>query len=84
MLDTLFLYVLDMTAKGSLVILAVLLLRLCLRKAPKVFSYALWGVVLLLYLAVAATCGAICGFVGAKVTKRLLPIIGKEEYHEET
>lgn len=47
MLDTLFLYVLDMTAKGSLVILAVLLLRLCLRKAPKVFSYALWGVVLL-------------------------------------
>ena len=47
MLDTLFLYVLDMTLKGSLVILAVLLVRLCLRKAPKIFSYALWGVVLL-------------------------------------
>ena len=41
-----FLTVLNMSLTGSLVILAVLLLRLALRKAPKVFSYALWAVVL--------------------------------------
>lgn len=52
--------------------------------AANLIVFRLWGVVLLLYLSVACTCGAICGFVGAKVTKRLLPIIGKEEYHEET
>lgn len=46
MLDTLFSHILDMTLRGSVVILAVLILRLFLRKAPKVFSYALWAVVL--------------------------------------
>ncbi len=38
--------VLHMSLTGSLVILAVLLLRLLLKKAPKAFSYALWGIVL--------------------------------------
>ena len=52
--------------------------------AANLIVFRLWGVVLLLYLSVACTCGAICGFVGAKVTRRLLPIIGKEEYHEES
>ena len=47
MLDTLFASVLDMTVKGSFVILAVLLARLLLRRAPKVISYGLWLVVLL-------------------------------------
>ena len=51
--------------------------------AANIIVFRLWGVVLLLYLAVAATCGAICGLVGAKVAKRLIPIIGKEAYHEE-
>ena len=37
---------LKMSAIGSVTICAVLLLRLCLRKAPKIFSYALWLVVL--------------------------------------
>ena len=47
MLDILFMQILDMSQIGSIVILAVLLLRLCLKKAPKVISYALWSVVLL-------------------------------------
>ena len=38
--------VLDMSAKASLVIGVVLLLRWCLGGAPKVYSYALWSVVL--------------------------------------
>ena len=46
MLDSVFMSVLDMTVKGSLVILAVLSARLLLRRAPKVVSYGLWLVVL--------------------------------------
>lgn len=42
-----FILVLNMTLTGSVVILAVLLARLFLRKAPGVFSYALWAVVLI-------------------------------------
>ncbi len=38
--------ILNMSITGSIVILAVLAIRLLLRKAPKVFSYALWAVVL--------------------------------------
>lgn len=39
--------VLDMSLTGSAVILAVLLARLLLKKAPKIFSYVLWGIVLI-------------------------------------
>ena len=42
----LFLTVLSMSGTASFVILLVLLLRLFLRKAPRVFSYALWAAVL--------------------------------------
>lgn len=35
-----------MSLTAGLVILAVLAVRLCLKKAPKIFSYALWAVVL--------------------------------------
>lgn len=45
-MEKLFFTVLGMSATGSLVILAVLLARLALRKAPKAFSYALWAVAL--------------------------------------
>lgn len=38
--------ILNMSITGSVVILFVLLARLLLKKAPKVFSYALWSVVL--------------------------------------
>ncbi len=41
-----FLTVLDMTLAGSFVILVVLALRLVLKKAPKVWSWLLWAVVL--------------------------------------
>lgn len=46
MLDTVYLQILDMSKTASIVILVVLLARLLLRNAPKVFSYALWAVVL--------------------------------------
>ncbi len=45
-MDTLFLQVLNMSITASYVILFVILARLLLKKAPKVFSYALWSVVL--------------------------------------
>ena len=38
--------VLNMSLTASLVILAVLLCRLALRKCPKVYSYILWAAVL--------------------------------------
>lgn len=36
----------NMTLTGSVIILFVLIARLCLKRAPKVYSYCLWGVVL--------------------------------------
>lgn len=47
MLDRIFMEILDMSLQASAVILAVILIRLLLRSAPKIFSYALWSVVLL-------------------------------------
>ena len=47
MFENLFRTVLTMSAGATVVIAAVLLLRLVLKKAPKVCSYALWAVVLL-------------------------------------
>ena len=45
-MENLFLTVLRMSATAAVVILAVLLARLLLRRAPKIFSYALWAVAL--------------------------------------
>ena len=45
-MDTLFLQILNMSITASYVILFVIAARLLLKKAPKVFSYALWSVVL--------------------------------------
>ena len=47
MLDNLFVEILDLSITASIVILFVMLTRLCLKKLPKVISYALWAVVLL-------------------------------------
>lgn len=44
-MEKLFLQVLDLSIAASWVILAVMAARLLLRKAPKVYSYALWAVV---------------------------------------
>lgn len=46
MLDTLFLSVLNMSVTAGIVILVVILARLFLKRAPKIFSYVLWAVVL--------------------------------------
>lgn len=46
MLENLFLHILNMSFSASIVILFVLVVRFFLRKAPKIFSYVLWGVVL--------------------------------------
>jgi len=45
-MEKLFLSVFHMSVTASLVIIAVLIARLALRKAPKAFSYALWAVAL--------------------------------------
>ena len=44
--DRVFFLVLNMSITASIIILIVLLVRALLRKAPKIFSYALWGIVL--------------------------------------
>jgi len=44
-MSELFLSVLNMSLTASYVIIVVILIRLLLKKAPKVISYALWGVV---------------------------------------
>lgn len=46
MLSHMFAQILEMSVRGTVVIGAVLLVRLLLKKVPKVYSYALWAVVL--------------------------------------
>lgn len=46
MLDTLFVQILNMSFTASFVILAVIAVRLLLKKTPRVISYVLWAVVL--------------------------------------
>ena len=45
-MDTIFVSVLNMSFTASIVIVAILAVRLILSRSPKIFSYALWGVVL--------------------------------------
>ncbi|MGN0401708.1 MAG: M56 family metallopeptidase [Acetatifactor sp.] len=44
--DRVFLQILNMSITAGIIILVVLLVRVLLKKAPKIFSYALWGIVL--------------------------------------
>lgn len=46
MSEQFFIKVLNMSLTGSFVILAILVMRLFLRRVPRIFSYCLWGVVL--------------------------------------
>lgn len=46
-MSRLFITILNMSYTASIVILVVLLLRMVLKRAPRIFSYALWMVVLL-------------------------------------
>jgi len=45
-MTAIFITILNMSITASIVTLAVMLMRIPLKKAPKIFSYALWGVVL--------------------------------------
>ena len=62
----------NMSLTASVVIVAVLLVRLLLRRAPKVFSYALWAVVLFRLLCPVSVTSAVSlmGAVGAPVQER--------------
>ena len=46
MTEQLFIRILNMSLTGSIVILAVMVMRILLRKMPRIFSYCLWLVVL--------------------------------------
>ena len=46
MIEQIFIHILNMSLTGSVIILAMLIVRLCLGKAPRIFSYTLWAVVL--------------------------------------
>ena len=46
MLNQTFLVILNMSLTASFVIVGVILARLLLKKAPKIFSYVLWSAVL--------------------------------------
>jgi len=46
MKDSIFIGILNMSLIASVVALAVILIRFPLKRAPKIFSYALWGIVL--------------------------------------
>lgn len=47
MVKELFIQICNMSLTASYVILAVLLARILLKRAPKIYSYCLWGIVLL-------------------------------------
>ena len=61
----LFPIVCNMSLTASVVILAVLAVRLLLRRAPKVFSYALWAVVLFRLLCPVSVTSAVSLLGGA-------------------
>lgn len=64
----LFPIVCNMSLTASVVILAVLAVRLLLRRAPKVFSYALWAVVLFRLLCPVSVTSAV-SLLGALVLR---------------
>lgn len=45
-MEQLFITILNMSLTGSVIILAMLIVRLCFRRAPRSFTYVLWAVVL--------------------------------------
>lgn len=57
MLEGMFLIVLNRSLMGGFIILVVLLMRLLLRSAPKIFSHVLWAVVMLRLLCPASLQG---------------------------
>ena len=72
LMQELFPVICNMSVTASAVILAVLAVRLLLRRAPKVFSYALWAVVLFRLLCPVSVTSAVSlmGVLGAPVQER--------------
>ena len=72
LMQELFPVICNMSVTASAVILAVLAVRLLLRRAPKVFSYALWAVVLFRLLCPVSVTSAVSlmGALGAPVQER--------------
>lgn len=68
-LESVFLNILSMSISGAVAILIILLLRLLLKKAPKVISYALWAIVLLRLLCPIAPESAFSAFSIIKTPK---------------
>ena len=46
LVDRVFFQILNMSITAGIIILVILFVRVLLKKAPKIFSYALWGIVL--------------------------------------
>ena len=74
---------LSLTRKSPLsrrdrIVLANAVAAPCAALTANFIVFHLQGVVLLLYLCVSATSGAIFGLVGAEIARRLAPIIGPE------
>ncbi|MBQ3955679.1 MAG: hypothetical protein II680_07305, partial [Clostridia bacterium] len=82
--------ILGMSLTGSLVILAVLALRLGLKRAPKIYSYLLWAVVLLRLLTpfgipmeVPMPDVRLPGLFGAESGEEALPGYGEQAFDPE-
>lgn len=56
----------------------------CAALSANFIVFHLRGVALLLYLGVAATSGAFCGLLGAKLAARLMPVIGVSIKHDKS
>ena len=46
MIESIFIEVLNMSLTASVIILAVFLARVLLKKSPRIYTYALWAIVL--------------------------------------
>ena len=71
MMEALFVSILNMSLAASVAIIAVLVLRLLLRKMPKIFSYVLWAVVLFRLLCPFSFSGtfSVLGAIGMPVSE---------------
>ena len=65
--------------RGYCIILANALAGGTASLTANLIVFRLNGVVLLLYLSVACTCGVICGCLGESIAARLLPVVAKEK-----
>lgn len=79
-MEQLFITILNMSLTGSVIIAAMLIVRLCFRKAPRIFSYALWAVVLFRLLCPVSFSAGI-SFLG--ILEKNAPAKGRMEYIPE-